>query len=254
MKTLMLSAGGNGAFADPAYLYPKNLVEVGGQPLIRHAIDNLSSLASHGRLVVVLRREEAQAFHTPRVISLIEPTAECVLVGETTGAASSALLAIEHADLEEPLLVCNGDQVINADLPAVVDGFANSDLDAGVITFDAVHPRWSYVRVQDGLVIEASEKRPISTSATAGFYWFRRAANFFSAAMSMINKGGSVDDVYYVCPTLNELVLDGKRIGTHAVDRTQYFSLRDPAGAAEFERRQPAHQPSRLASVSSFTR
>ena len=52
-------------------------------------------------------------------------------------------------------------------------------MDGGVIVFDSVHPRWSFVRVDKaGFVIETAEKRPISRLATAGFYYFRRGADF----------------------------------------------------------------------------
>ncbi|HEU5006858.1 MAG TPA: glycosyltransferase family 2 protein [Jatrophihabitantaceae bacterium] len=254
MKTLLLCAGGDSAFADPTYHYPKNLVEVGGQPLVQHAIDNLGSLAHDGRLVVVLRKDEARAFHTPRVVRLIQPTAQVVLAGTTSGAASSALLAVEEVDSDEPLLVCNGDQVLDLDLPAVVARFEADGLDAGVVTFEAVHPRWSYVRTEAGLVVEASEKRPISTCATAGFYWFRRAGDFFAATMAMICKGGAVEGAYYVCPALNELVLDGKRIGIHPIERERYFSLHNPAGVAVYERFLSHQRPGRLASVREFSR
>ena len=40
-----------------------------------------------------------------------------------------------------------------------------SSCDAGVITFESVHPRWSYVRLDsENRVTETAEKRPISNS------------------------------------------------------------------------------------------
>ncbi len=116
--------------------------------------------------------------------------------------------------------------MLEADLPAIADGFAAAGLDGGMVTFDAVHPRWSYVRTgPDGLVVEAAEKRPISRIATAGIYWYRRGGDFVDGAMAMIRKDASVDGAFYVCPVFNEMILRGRRVGTHHVERERYFSL-----------------------------
>ncbi len=43
-----------------------------------------------------------------------------------------------------------------------------------MVTFESLHPRWSFVRRGgNGLVSEAAEKRVISRDAIAGFYYYR---------------------------------------------------------------------------------
>ncbi len=235
MNTLLLAAGSSRAYVDAGHHWPKNLTEVAGRPLLQHVVESLGSLAQDGRLVTVLRADEAAQHRTDRVLGLIEPTSRVVRVGDTRGAACSALMACELLDASAPLVVASGDALLHADLPAVVASFDERGLDAGAVVFDAVHPRWSFVRLEDGLVVEASEKDPISRSATAGLYWFRTAGAFLAATMRMVEKGASVGGQYYVCPVLNELVLDGARIGVERVDRSAYFSFRDPAELALFE-------------------
>ncbi len=238
MRTLLLAAGGSDAFADAGYFFPKNLIEIAGSPLLEHVIHGLGPLATTHRLVVAVRREENVRFHTSRVVRLIEPTAAVVEVGETSGAACTALTAVDHLLDDEPLLVCNGDQVIDVDLAAVVDGFATAGLDGGVVVFEGVHPRWSYVRTDDaGIVIEASEKRPISRLATAGCYWFARGRDFVESAKQMILKDAQVNGQFFVCPALNEMVLAGRRVGIHRIERAQYFSFHDPQAVGAFEAR-----------------
>ncbi len=235
MRTLLLAAGGSAAFEEAGFYYPKNLVEIAGAPLIAHVIGSLGELGRRGQLTVVVRRDEAVRHHVHRVVALLEPSASVVQVGETSGAACSALLACETIGEDAPLLILNGDQVIDVDLEAVTRDFDRRGLDAGVIVFDGVHPRWSYVRVDGDMVVEASEKRPISRLATAGFYWFRRGGDFIEAAMAMVTKDAHVDGRFFVCPALNELVLRDRRIGVHRVERAQYFSLHEPAGVAPYE-------------------
>jgi hypothetical protein len=126
--------------------------------------------------------------------------------------------------------------VLEADLAGIVAGFQAADLDGGVVTFDAVHPRWSYVRTgEDGLVLEAAEKRPISRLATAGTYWYRRGGDFVDGAMAMIRKDASVEGAFYICPVFNEMILRGLRIGTHHIERDRYFSLASLHGVNAYE-------------------
>ncbi len=41
------------------------------------------------------------------------------------------------------------------------------DLDGGIVSFKATHPKWSYAKVnEDGFVSEVAEKKPISDDDT----------------------------------------------------------------------------------------
>jgi dTDP-glucose pyrophosphorylase len=102
--------------------------------------------------------------------------------------------------------------------------------------FDSVHPRWSYVRLDEhGYVIEAAEKRPISRYATAGVYYFRQGKAFVQAAMEMIKKDANTGGVFYICPTFNELILEQAKIGVYKISRDVYFSIATPEGVQVYE-------------------
>lgn len=238
MRLLVLMAGDGGAFEVAGHRYPKNLVEIDGEPLVQRVVESLAPvIAAAERAIFLVRSDEDARHHTGEVIRLLAPDAEVVRVPALeSGAACTALHAVAHIDRDGPLLIFNGDQVLEADLADIVAGFEASGLDGGTVTFDAVHPRWSYVRCgEDGLVREAAEKRPISRQATAGTYWYRRGGDFLDGAMSMIRKDASVDGAFYVCPVFNELILRGRRIGTHHVARERYFSLASLHGVDRYE-------------------
>jgi CTP:molybdopterin cytidylyltransferase MocA len=238
MRLMVLMAGDSAMFEVSGAKYPKNLVEIDGEPLVQRVIEGLTpTIENASRAIFLIREEEQRRHHTGEVIKLLVPEAEVIGVPKLeSGAACTALHAIGHVAREESLLVFNGDQVLEAPLPQILAGFEKAGHDGGVITFDAVHPRWSYVRCgADGLVVEAAEKRPISRLATAGAYWFRRGGDFIDGAMAMIRKGASVDGAFYVCPVFNELILSGGRIGTHHIDREEYFSLSSMHGVDAYE-------------------
>lgn len=238
MKILVPMAGPSQVFDDAGYAYPKNLVEIDGRPLLEHVLGRLRPLVELGaELICLVREEESRRFHTADAIRLLYPAATVLEIPSLeSGAACSALLAIDRIARDEPLLVSNGDQVVDADLLAICDAFAGAGLDGGVVVFDAVHPRWSYVKTDaSGLVIEAAEKRPISRLATAGTYWYRRGGDFLDAVMSMILKDASVEGRYFICPAFNEMILRQARIGTQAIERERYHSLATPQGVVAYE-------------------
>ena len=51
----------------------------------------------------------------------------------------------------------------------------------------------------------------------------------------MITKDAHVGGLFYVCPTLNEMVLRNRPVGIHRIERTDYLSLHDPQALAGFE-------------------
>ena len=240
MNILIPMAGPDDAFRDKGFRYCKSLIELHGKPMLQRVYESLTPIHD-GRYVFVIRKEDSDRFHLSDVIRLLNPQNVVLQTqGATAGAACTALLAIEHIDSDDELLITNADQLFTVDLNAVIDDFRSRSLDAATIVFESIHPRWSYVRLDEReLVVEAAEKRPISRLATAGFYYFRRGRDFTSAAMEMIRKDAHVDGHFYICPTFNEMILRQARIGVHRIAASDYISLARPEDIVAFSDRQP---------------
>lgn len=227
MKILVLMAGDSKAFASDIYKFPKFLLEVDGKPLIQHLINSFSAL-KEADFIFVLKKSESQKWHIDNVIKLLIPDAKILKVdGETMGAACSALFSVDLINNEEPLLITNGDQILDIDYADFIK--KSSSFDASTIIFDSVHPRWSYVKLgDDGKVIEASEKRPISNNATAGTYFYKKGKDFVKAAADMIRKDVNTNGLYYICPAFNEMILNNKSISTYKINQDQYHQITNP--------------------------
>ncbi len=236
MNILFLLAGDSKAFEEQGYPYPKYLLEIDGKTLVQHVIEHVS-ISRPARHIYLVRKEEVERFHFESVLKLLTPDSEVVEAeGLTRGAACTALLAVELIDNDVPLLIVNGDQVVDLSLDQVLDTFEKKGLDGGIVVFDSVHPRWSYVRLNDrGRVIEAAEKRPISRNATAGIYYFAKGCQFVAAAKEMIRKDASVGDSFYVCPVYNELLLNQGEVGVFQIPRESYHSLALPQSVQSYE-------------------
>ena len=145
-------------------------------------------------------------------------------------------MAIEFINNEDPLIIANSDQIIDTELNSTIEQFQDRDVDAGTICFEAIHPKWSFVRLdKDGKIIETAEKRPLSKNAIAGFYYFSKGSDFVRAAMKMIQKDASVDGAFYIAPTLNELVLENKNLEVIQISASAYHNFYYPQKISEYE-------------------
>ena len=236
INILLPMAGKSLHFSDDEYPYPKPLFEIGQKTIIERVITNLQSVGSSIQFIFVVSSSDCRKFHLDSTLNIITDH-KCKLLkldNDTRGAACSALMAISHIDKSQPLVIANPDQLFDDCIADLIDQF--NDADAGVITFESVHPRWSYVKHDDhGLVAETAEKRPISRNAIAGFYFFQRGEDFVNSAMSMIRKDSNVDGNFYIAPCLNELILMGKKIRTASVDPTKYHTFYTPQKIKEYE-------------------
>lgn len=191
------------------------------------------------RPIVMLREEDEKAFHLTSIVRQIDAEATTVmLASDTAGAACTALLAIDLMDLDDELLIVNLTDYADVDLRVPVAEFRARRAAAGTLVFESLHPRYSYVRIENGEVREVAEKNPISRHATAGVYWFSTAAIFVKAAKSMIIKRAAVDHLYYVAPTLNEVILGGGLVSAFEIDPSRYITVKT-------EDRVPTVSPSR---------
>lgn len=240
LKLLLPIAGRSPFFREEEYIFPKPLIEVGGKPMIQLVVENLQTIEREKRFIFMLNSADCLNFHLDSSVSLLAP-GECEVLRlnkETAGAACTSLLAIEHINNEDPLIICNTDQVLDEDLNCVLEQFEKKRVDGGVICFNSIHPRWSFVRLdREGFVVETSEKRPISRHAIAGFYYFRKGSTFVESAMKSIRKKAAIGGVFYIAPVLNEMILEGLKIGMYPVENRKYHTFYAPQRIKEYEKR-----------------
>jgi len=240
INILIPMAGKSMLFDTHEYPYPKSLIEINGKTMVEHVIQNLSSLHNIHQFIFVVNEEDCKKYHLDNILSILtEDRCQIIKISnETKGAACSALLAIKYINNDEELIIANGDQIFLDDLNRIVEGHRSQNYDAAVTIFESVHPRWSYVRLdEDNLVIETAEKRPFSKQAIAGFFYFRQGLFFVEAAMQMIKKDAHVNDAFFIAPSLNELVLKKKRIGVYTIDNDKYHSFHSPYTLQDFEKK-----------------
>ena len=216
MNVLIPMAGAGSRFQQAGYTFPKPLIDVRGKPMIQVVAENLNIDAT---FVYVVQKEHRQKYNLDALLNLITPNCKIVEVdGLTEGAACTTLLAKEFINNDEPLLMANSDQFVEWNSIEFMYKMVEQDLDGGIVTFKATHPKWSFAKVDErGYVTEVAEKNPISDIATVGIYYWKKGSDYVKYAEQMIDKNIRVNNEFYVCPVFNEAIGDGKLVKTFDV-------------------------------------
>jgi len=239
IQLLIPVAGGNSFFTDHAeYQFPKPLVEINSKPMIQWVYENLAEInVPEKKFIFILREEDCVRFHLDQTVSILTDNRASIikLKEDTKGAVCSSLMAIDELDMNQPLLISNGDQIIEKDLSAAISYFMDNDLDGGLVTFESVHPKYSYARMEGDAVVETAEKRPISKKAIAGIYYFKKAGDFINGGFEVIKKNTNTNGLFFISATINELVLNNKKVGAYAIPNDHYHTFYSPQKIKEFE-------------------
>ena len=218
MNVLIPMAGAGSRFAEVGYTFPKPLIEVNGKPMIQVVLENLNIEANY---TFVVRKEHYEKYSLQYLLTLIAPGCNIVQVDKLTeGSACTTLLAKEFIDNDDPLLLANSDQFMEWNSNECLYAFNADGIDAGILTFKATHPKWSYAKVgEDGFVAEVAEKKPISNDATVGVYYWKKGSDYVKYSEQMIEKDIRTNGEFYICPAFNEAISDGKKVRIKEIEK-----------------------------------
>ena len=238
MLNIVLPIAGRGSrFASAGYTVPKPLIPVHGVPMIETVVRNVRPSSPH-RFIFVALQEHLDHLGMRQTLERAAPGSMVVPVRQVTeGAACTVLLAREHIDSAEPLMLANSDQWVDIDINDYLATMDREGADGLIMTMQANDPKWSFVGLDSrDFVTEVVEKRVISDEATVGIYNFRRGADFVRAADRMIARNLRVNNEFYVAPVYNELIEDGARIAIYNVGRegAGMYGLGIPADLDQF--------------------
>jgi hypothetical protein len=128
VNILIPIAGRDRYFPEGQFVFPKPLVDICGTPLIEHTLYGLLGIAGQPRFTFVVQEEDCKSYSLDDVVRVVvgPPRTDIVQISAPTqGAICSCLMAIDHIDPDEELLIANGDHVywdLRAGLAAQVTG------------------------------------------------------------------------------------------------------------------------------------
>ena len=217
MNVLIPMAGAGKRFFDAGYIFPKPLIEVDNKPMIQWVIESLNLNANY---IFIIQKEHQKKYNISSVLRILKPNCKIIELDQITeGAACTTLLAKKFINNSNPLIIANSDQYIRWNSSKAIYDFNSKNLDGAILTFEAIHPKWSYAKCdKDGFVSEVAEKKVISKNATVGVYYWKHGSDYVKSAEEMINKNIRVNNEFYVCPVYNEFISKNKKVKIHNVE------------------------------------
>jgi beta-phosphoglucomutase-like phosphatase (HAD superfamily)/dTDP-glucose pyrophosphorylase len=218
LNILIPMAGAGSRFEKAGYTFPKPLIDVEGEPMIKVVTSNLNLDAHY---IYIVQKSHRKTYNLDTLLNLISPNCTIIEVdGITEGAACTTLLAKHYIDCDSPLILANSDQFVEWDSSEFMYKMAETSADGGIVTFRSSHPKWSFAKTDKyGIVTEVAEKNPISENATVGIYFWNKGSEYVKYAEQMILKNIRINNEFYVCPVFNEAIADGKKIRAHEIQK-----------------------------------
>lgn len=235
LKIIIPIAGTSELFAKAGFTYPKPLIEIEGETMIEMVINKTNFIKKKHQIVFILKEEDAVKYHLDNTLKLLSPNCEIVkLKKDTQGALCSILMSIDKFSDTDSILVLNGDQIIDTNFEEIDDFWKKNNADVGIVTFNSVHPRWSYAKIENNIVVQTAEKNPISNNAIAGYYYFESSKLFFEAAFSCILNDVQLDGKFYISPLINEYILKNKKVLNYNIEKNKFHSFYSPQMIDEY--------------------
>jgi NDP-sugar pyrophosphorylase family protein len=238
MLNIVIPMAGRGSrFASEGYKLPKPMIPVHGKAMIQCVVENLAPKTAH-RFIFICQKQHVIDFDLDNFLKSI--SSNCIIVSTdeiTEGAACSVLLAKEHINTSEPLMIANSDQWVDIDINDYLSDIEDKQLDGLIMTMTADDPKWSFVGFDDrGRVNLVVEKEVISDEATVGIYNFSKGSDFCYAVDQMISQNLRVNGEFYVAPAYNILLEERFNIGVYNIgaEMSGMYGLGIPADLTKF--------------------
>ena len=183
---------------------PKPRIPVDGVPMFV-AAERSIGLDFAERIFIV--RQEHQL---TRVIEQYYPGARVIEIDYLTEGTASTLLLAEPYIGGREIFVANCDQIIDWNPLLALSLWQGCE--GGIATFPCPErdPKWSYADHDvTGTVRQVAEKVAISSTATAGYYYWSDGDLFCQSARAMMADNVRVNNEFYTCPTYNWLIDSG---------------------------------------------
>lgn len=225
-------AGLGSRFKEAGYKCPKFMIEAKGKTMFEWSMDSLADYFSHTKKIVFVSKKEygARGFIQEKIMKYPVKDYSILELNYTTdGQATTAYLGMKEC-------CCDDDSVLIYNIDTYIEPFnlKYNDLhDAGHIPcFHADGDHWSFVKEDNGKVIEVVEKKRISDNCSLGVYYFSSINDFMRIYESFDFQ--SYNKEKYIAPMYNELLNQGKTVSYSIIDSEKVHVLGTPKELDEF--------------------
>lgn len=233
---ILMPMGGLGSrFINAGYTTPKPLIPVDSKPMFIRALDSFVGLSEADHIFVLRRNQETQYNLSSQIKAQLPDAKICFLEHNTRGAVETALLATDLIDDNVPIIVADCDIYFESKVyfERVKKAQETGRPDGLLLTFEADHPRYSYVEINSaGKAVRTAEKVVISTHAILGVYFFSSGKLFKHLAQKFVSNDlpkGLKE--YFMSHLFNMLIAQDKTVEIANVDTMNIFGTPEELNA-----------------------
>lgn len=205
---------------------PKPLGKIFDKSLIEWAV---STLNLEGQYIFITRLYDHPGwnYELQELLMKIKPGCKIISVNYTTeGPASSALLAKELINNDQPLIITNCDQILEWNAEAFQQHVTSTNCDGCVVTYPTDKPSNSYVAVDEtGQIINIAEKKVISNNSLNGIHYWKQGKDFVWAAEKMIQDDIRTNGEFYISLTYYPLMLANKKLNIFQISPDEHWAV-----------------------------
>ncbi|HEG4692273.1 TPA: glycosyltransferase family 2 protein [Campylobacter jejuni] len=236
MNIVIPMAGLGSRFVKAGFDKPKPFIDVLDKPMIVRVLENLKYKGA--RYILIARKE-----HLTKEKKLVDEiknnfNVEFIAIDKLTeGTACTVLYARKYINNDTPLMIANSDQIVDIDIADFINDSFKRGLDGSILTFidKEKNPKWSFVKLNNDLVVEVKEKEAISEFATVGIYFFNKGKIFVEGAIDMIIENDRINNEFYTCPVYNYAMKNDAKIGIYNIDFFQMHGIGTPEDLEKYK-------------------
>lgn len=241
LQVVMPMAGLGTRFQAKNYTSPKPLIEVDKMPMFVKAISSLKDLNGPKEYTFIVRQEHVTSHKIDQIVKDQVPTARVIVTNEPPiGAAVDCYRAKSEVKPDDSVVFMDCDlyfrsEAYNGILKECLMNTSDQPVSGAIVCFHSQEGRYSYAKVDNGLVTETAEKKVISDYAIVGSYFFNSAKLIFDNLEKYISgQLASGAKEYYLAPIYNRYVEKGLKIKACLVD--EYHSFGTPEELEGYEK------------------
>lgn len=224
---ILIPLGGTGSrFKSNGYRTPKALINIFGKPIIYYLLDNLNT--KHVDFVYIPYNKEYVNFRLEDRLRKDYPDIKFkfyALQQNTEGAAETINIALRNICVcDQPILCLDSDNFYTADIVSLWNK------ENKIITFEDSNesPIYSYIKIENGKVLDIVEKTKISEHACTGAYGFNSCQQLLTYTQKILDNKIKQNGEYYTSTVIKEMIKDDIAFTSSVVESKDYVCLGTP--------------------------
>jgi len=226
MQIIIPMSGFGERFRKAGYKVPKPLIELEGKPIIAHVIE-MFPFESDFIFICNQDHLDNQEYQIEATIKNFCPSGKIVSIpAHKLGPVHAVMIAIDHINLERPVVVNYCDFTCYWDWLDFKDMVKETDCDGAIPAYKGFHPHslgstnYAYLKEKDGWAHDIQEKEPYTNNrmeeyASSGTYYFKTGSLMYKEMQYMVKEKLTVGGEYYVSLAYKRLMTEYGRVAVY---------------------------------------